>query len=628
MSKKNKIIVITVTILVLIAAVIGIIFAIKKTTEKTVTVIPVAEINWGYWGSDVNISGMVTSNASQEIHLNDKQIVEEVFVQEGDVVQVGTPLLSFDMTMTSLNLESELLNKEGLEIQKRGLEGEINRLKKETPIPEPTEASVNGNIPAAYESGRDHYAGFITLSQNQGTTNPTQTPTTEGGVTPDPTPDGTATPTPTPDGTATPTPTPDGTVTPTPTPDGTATPTPTPNGTATPTPTPEGTVTPTPTPGATVTPTPTPEESITPTPPASVPAYECIDENSLYFGEGTKENPRSYLTVYNEDYTARVTGSFLNQSKTNGTCFYIGLRQENVNGGELLASIFINGSLLNEYEDDKIYLIKLYSADDIIEEPTETPEEEIPPIPEGYTQEELNTMIKEKQRELRSVNLDLKECELRIADIEKSLNDQQITSNVNGIVRSVGDPTKGEVNGEAFLVVESTEGLYVQGSISELMLGQIQEGHILTGTSWETGMVFDAEIREISPYPLDGNNYDGSGNSNASYYPFTAYIENGEGLRNNEYVGFTTTIGTDSTGESIYTEKMFVREENGISYVYIADENNRLKKQEVQVKNVDGYTIQILSGLSIEDRITFPYGKNIKEGAPVKDGTMNDLYSY
>jgi len=357
-----------------------------------------------------------------------------------------------------------------------------------------------------------------------------------------------------------------------------------------------------------------------------VPSYDCIDENSEYLGDGSKENPRFYNAKRTENYTVKATGKFLNYAKANGLCFYIGMRQDDTVGGDLVASLFINGSQLNDYEEGKAYIITLYSADSIVEEPTDQPPEIVDPVPDGYTREELNQMIKDKQRELRTVTLDLKECELRIAEIEKSLKDQQIVSNVKGTVTSVGDPAKGEINGQAFLVVESTEGLYAQGSISELMLGQIKEGQILMGTSWETGMSFEAEIREISPYPLDGQNYDGYGNSNASYYPFTAYIENGEGLRNNEYVGFTTSISTDSSNDSIYTEKMFVREENGVSYVYIADENNRLKKQEVRVKNIDGYTIQILSGLTMEDRITFPYGKNIREGAPVKDGTMEDLY--
>lgn len=558
MKKKKKIIVGLCIIFVLFLVVVGIIFAIKKTTGKTVTVIPVSDINLGYWGNDVNISGTVTSNASQEIHLNDKQIVDQVYVKEGDVVEVGTPLLSFDLTMTSLNLESEKLNKEGLEIQKNGLEGEIKRLKKETPI------SSTGHTPTAYAAGQNHSSNFMTLSVDTGTTSPTD----NTGVAPQP--------------------------------------------------------------------TPTPEK-----PPITLPAYDCIDENSQYQGIGTTEDPRCYLAKNTDDYTVRITGKFLNEAKSNQICFCIALHQEDVIAGELIASISINGARLKEYEDSKTYVVTLYPVDDIIAEPPtesdvpEIPEEsEIPDegpgeeisIPEGYTREELDTMIREKQSELRNLNLDIRECELRIAQIEKSLNDQEIKSTVNGIVKSVGDPEKGEVNGQAFLVVESTEGLYVQGSISELMLGQIKVGHILNGTSWETGMMFEAEIRDISPYPIDGNNYDGYGNSNVSYYPFTAYIETGDGLKNNEYVGFTTTIGTDETGESVYTEKMFVREENGVSYVYIADENNRLKKQEVKIKNIDGYTVEILSGLTNDDRITFPYGKNVKAGALVKDGTVDDLY--
>ena len=149
---------------------------------------------------------------------------------------------------------------------------------------------------------------------------------------------------------------------------------------------------------------------------------------------------------------------------------------------------------------------------------------------------------------------------------------------------------------------------------------------MLNGISYESGVSFEAEIQEISSYPLVGDYFDGSGNSNASYYPFTAYIANGEGLHNNEYVGFTATVGTDQSGESIYLEKMFICKEKGVSYVYLADEHNRLKKQEVTIKNLDGYMIQVLSGLTYEDRIAFPYGKNVKEGAQTKDGTINELY--
>ena len=53
---------------------------------------------------------------------------------------------------------------------------------------------------------------------------------------------------------------------------------------------------------------------------------------------------------------------------------------------------------------------------------------------------------------------------------------------------------------------------------------------------------------------------------------------------------------------------------NGM-YVYIA-ENNTLKKQYVTTgKTLWGYEIEILSGLTMEDYIAFPYGKHVHEGA-------------
>ena len=85
MSKKKKIIIGAGSAVAVILLVIGIVFAVKKTTGKEVPVVPVSDMSWGYWGSDVSISGTVTSNASQEVHLSDKEIVQEVYVKEREI---------------------------------------------------------------------------------------------------------------------------------------------------------------------------------------------------------------------------------------------------------------------------------------------------------------------------------------------------------------------------------------------------------------------------------------------------------------------------------------------------------------------------------------------------------------
>ena len=51
-----------------------------------------------------------------------------------------------------------------------------------------------------------------------------------------------------------------------------------------------------------------------------------------------------------------------------------------------------------------------------------------------------------------------------------------------------------------------------------------------------------------------------------------------------------------------------------------ADNNNRLVKQFIQTgRIINGDTIEILSGLSTEDRVAFPYGKAAREGTRAVD---------
>jgi len=59
--------------------------------------------------------------------------------------------------------------------------------------------------------------------------------------------------------------------------------------------------------------------------------------------------------------------------------------------------------------------------------------------------------------------------------------------------------------------------------------------------------------------------------------------------------------------------------EDGKKYVLKADENNRLVKQYVKTGKMVWQSVEILSGLTMEDRIAFPYGKTAKEGVKVEE---------
>ena len=93
----------------------GIVFAVKQTNQKRVKVISMQEMmGWGGGMNDMSLSGNITSNVSQDVYLGGNQVVDDIFVSEGDIVKEGDPLVSYDMTLVNLELEMKKLDKEGI----------------------------------------------------------------------------------------------------------------------------------------------------------------------------------------------------------------------------------------------------------------------------------------------------------------------------------------------------------------------------------------------------------------------------------------------------------------------------------------------------------------------------------
>ena len=747
---KKKVITITAAAAAGTALLCGtVVFAVNTAGRKTVTVIPVSDLSGYYGSSGMNsTSGMITSDVSQNIYPAENQTVKEVFVQEGDIVKEGDPLVSFDMTMTSLELEMKRLDRQGIELNIEKAREDIKRLKNMKPasnagtedfpdiggdffdpgmmeepdFPEEEEPQENEEPQAALavlDSGALPYMGSGTLEDpyhfllasggmiqgnflnamaqqgcffvievrqgdlsngelvkiwgqqltaDQGTFDPEARYVLDLGIAADPeeirnpnavshltgdsvtgekwctgegtadspyiflvTPDGTVagsffnrmrekggyfrievregntykgalmkaweqgagdlreledeavyqvglavgealpeepeeTPTPTP--TETPTPTPSPTGEPTPAPTETPTPSPTEEPTETPTPTPSPTEVPTPPPTETPTPAPTQEPTPSPTqPPAATGEPEAQTEEAAADG--------AYVSAMKMVYQ-NSTVSSLRRTDT---------REDDTKSGTV-------GSMM-----DSVGL----GADGTM------------------TREEIQKQIQEREKAIRGYQLDLKEADLNIRSIEKTLENQTVKSTLNGVVKMVSDPenTSGQ---DPLVQVVSSEGLYIQGTLPENQLEQMQTGQILSGYCYDNGVSFTAQVKEISPYPQDGG-----GDPRNSQYPFTAYIEDAQGLSNNSYAELTfENMGTESG--AITLEKAFVRSEEGQYYVMKEDEKGKLTKQPVQIARIVNGAYELAGGLTYEDKIAFPYGRQVTEGANCQDGTMEDLY--
>lgn len=406
--------------------------------------------------------------------------------------------------------------------------------------------------------------------------------------TPDPTPSTEPTPTesPTLTPTETPTPEPTATVTPVPTAEPTIEPTVTPASTPTeaPTATPEPTVEPTAQPTPTETPAPTEG-------PAAVPGTEGAEQGSI--SAQKTDSGRTLHTV-----TAAAAGGSTDISTGSGSWILVASGSGSSNNGQKSDSSNLEVNLSE--------------------------------VKESYTKEELKKAISDKEKEIRDLELNQKETALKIKNAKKALEDQTVKATIAGVIKKVGDPEKPSQDGSAFIQVDSQQGLYVRGYVSELVLDQVTPGTMLQISSWSSGAFATATVKEVSPYPAENYMVYSSG-AQASYYPFTALIDEGaEGFQNLESVSISMTVGADETAQNaIYLSKAFIREENGQKYVFVRGEDGKLERRPVKTgKIVYGNQYEIKSGLTAEDYIAFPYSKNELEGTKTEESTLSELYNY
>lgn len=236
----------------------------------------------------------------------------------------------------------------------------------------------------------------------------------------------------------------------------------------------------------------------------------------------------------------------------------------------------------------------------------------------GYTEIELAKAIRDKKQELKTLDLDLRKAKLSLNENKALLNDGVVRAKRSGIVRNVKDLSNPPQDGSAFLEVATGQGTYIKGSISELMLNQVKIGDTISAYCWTNGETFDAKIQSIDTVPSSSSNYNGSGNPNVSYYGFEAYAKDASNIALGEYLELTFNSNTDTTS-SIWLSKAYVKQE-GNKYYVLKENHGRLKKQYVTVgKIVWGDTVEIKEGLSDTDYIAFAYSKNAKEGTKTKN---------
>ena len=105
-----------------------------QRSKMTAEVQSVSDLNSGYWGDDINSSGLVTNDYSQSVEISKDDEIKEVYVEEGQQVQKGDKLLALDTTVASLNLQGKQLEVENLKNQITIAQNDLKKLKNTKPI--------------------------------------------------------------------------------------------------------------------------------------------------------------------------------------------------------------------------------------------------------------------------------------------------------------------------------------------------------------------------------------------------------------------------------------------------------------------------------------------------------------
>ena len=243
-----------------------------------------------------------------------------------------------------------------------------------------------------------------------------------------------------------------------------------------------------------------------------------------------------------------------------------------------------------------------------------------------YSKKDLADMVKQAQQQLAGYQLDLESAQITYQQDQLVSEHGEVLAAIDGVVTEVKDASS-LAAGDTLLTVKGSENFTVTAYVGELSLDTVAVGDTLNVNTYESGTSTTATVTEIGTSPVDGSFGWGNDNPNNSYYPVYATVDDPDvQMTVGEYCEITLMDDGSSDGGS-YLELMYVRKDEQGSYVMKANDQNKLEKQYIATgKTVWGSMVEIRGGLTMDDRIAFPYGKTVKEGAPVIDADYPSMY--
>ena len=243
----------------------------------------------------------------------------------------------------------------------------------------------------------------------------------------------------------------------------------------------------------------------------------------------------------------------------------------------------------------------------------------------GYTSAQLADMRREQEKKIRDLEFEIKMAETDYQIMLTEVSDGNVYAEIDGKVVSVLSEDEARMNRQPILKISGGGGFYIEGTISELEKENLQIGQEVTVNDWNSGMTYTGKVTAIGDFPSVNGSWNGIGNPNSSYYPFTAFVDETADLQAGSHV--SVQFSTAGAEHGLYLENPFIRSEQGNFYVYLRGADGKLEKRYITVgKSLWGSYTEVLSGITDKDLIAFPYGKDLAEGADTVESDLSVLY--
>lgn len=259
----------------------------------------------------------------------------------------------------------------------------------------------------------------------------------------------------------------------------------------------------------------------------------------------------------------------------------------------------------------------------------------------GSTKLEYTVQIQSNEADIKEAEYNSKLKEKEIEETKKSIDDVNVTSPIDGTVKSIasnsqdgsgsdafssGDDGSGDDSSDgssgtssAFIVLTKSDSLEIKGTLNELSAKTVSEGMPLlirsrtdssqtwTGTlnriDWEKGSTSSGNSSYVSSDSSDSS-------TTSTKYPFYVSLDSEDGLILGQHVYIETNVDdSDTSDQAAFSLPSYyiVDADTDSPYVW-AEKGSKLEKKSVTLGDYNEETDEypVISGLDLTDYIAFP----------------------